>query len=598
MRLMGIDSNTFEPRHGRNRTTRRPVARGHVVAEPPVDEAATIRHDRLAHPMRYLTRDEENSRLEGDAGEPPLFTLPRGETAPTHGGRTSHDTRVLSPLGQADAVQWNYLRQTSECSAQEVAEQREDEEGKQQAGVFHDARRRRAWEAHSQRGEARVAESIAAQARDKRHAIDAHRKGPGGGIGLCHTAPPEPEDLRTLRPEKPRPGGALLGADDEDQPSTDSRSSSSDAAVSDVEFREIRSRVQALRLARGDAASPTADEDDDDSELDRLAARAQRVLWEEEQQFDPVAHSWRSIGTHAVRQGAAPRPGTRTIVPSTVLATAVSNLSSRLANEEKTDRARRRMVSLYDLVAQDPRRNEANIGLGLFQQAEKMLDRFSLVRSADQRRFHQAILTTTAPLVMRDDFNKVREEFLASRGRTAETMGTIILCPRRWGKSISVAMVMAALLRVGRGLKIVIFSTGASSSSTLLRMIKDFFNELEGGSQARVVKSTAAAFFTLPADQQPQGGSNRTVSHRDCNSVLAMSGNVTGTTSLHSTFSMHMHAKHKQKHKQKTNPKRAVVCIDIAPPYTPPPTTTISPATPPSDPNSCNHHHHHIPPGA
>lgn len=172
-------------------------------------------------------------------------------------------------------------------------------------------------------------------------------------------------------------------------------------------------------------------------------------------------------------------------------------------------------------------------GLVLFDHGMELLDQFSYVRSADQRRFHDGFMATLAPHILKDDYLCLREEILARFNRRTQSMATFILCPRRWGKSTSVAMAMAVLLRICRGINFVIFSTGEDCSSALLQMIKDFLLQLPG-SKERIVVNRRDLLATLPADaaEGTNVNSAESKSRLTNNSIMARTGNVTGNRGI------------------------------------------------------------------
>ena len=196
---------------------------------------------------------------------------------------------------------------------------------------------------------------------------------------------------------------------------------------------------------------------------------------------------------------------------------------------QEKDKSFRCMTTTYSAYTTDQRSTSIPVGLAYFEQGMQMLDSFSLTRSADQRRFHDAIMVTMAPHILKEDYLFLREEILKRFKLQAQNMATLILCPRRWGKSTSVAMALAVLMRICRGVNIVIFSTGEDSTSTLLQMTKDFFLQLPG-SKERITINRRNMIATLPADMDStvnvNAADNR--SRMLCNVILARSGNVIG----------------------------------------------------------------------
>lgn len=191
------------------------------------------------------------------------------------------------------------------------------------------------------------------------------------------------------------------------------------------------------------------------------------------------------------------------------------------------------MTPTFEAFTSDSRSSTIPVGLTFFNTGMELLDSFSLTRSADQRRFHDAIMVTMAPHILKSDYLFMREDLLRRFDMQSQNMATLILCPRRWGKSTSVSMALAVLLRVCRGVNIVIFSTGEDSSSTLLQMTKDFFFQLPG-CKDRITINRRDMLATLPADAETGTNVNSATSRSrmTCNTILARSGNVTGNRGI------------------------------------------------------------------
>jgi hypothetical protein len=207
---------------------------------------------------------------------------------------------------------------------------------------------------------------------------------------------------------------------------------------------------------------------------------------------------------------------------------------SQIKLQYALDCTHRRMQPQYELLTTRNEDNEDGIeGLEYFNEGMRLLDCFSFVRSADQRRFHDAIMITMARHIIKDDYLLVRERLLRRFKLKSQNMATLILCPRRWGKSTSVAMVLAVMLRVSRGIDIVIFSTGEDSSATLLQMTKDFYLQLPGA-EKRITVNRRGMICTLPANI-PTGtliSSAMKRSRMTSNTLMSRSGNVTGNRGI------------------------------------------------------------------
>jgi hypothetical protein len=89
------------------------------------------------------------------------------------------------------------------------------------------------------------------------------------------------------------------------------------------------------------------------------------------------------------------------------------------------------------------------------------------------------------------DFEANRERILAEHGTDKVMYEVLIICPRRWGKTFSVAMFCAAALLTCPHMNISVFSTGQRASSSLLDLCAKF--ALSTG-KARVLKKNQENF--------------------------------------------------------------------------------------------------------
>jgi hypothetical protein len=202
-----------------------------------------------------------------------------------------------------------------------------------------------------------------------------------------------------------------------------------------------------------------------------------------------------------------------------------------LLNEDKQ---KRMLTPIYEVHTKKKIKvSDEPIGMKFFNEGMCLLDSFDLTRSNDQCKFHDAIMLTLAQHILKDDYACMREKLLLRFNRTTQNMGALILCPRRWGKSTSVAMALAVCLRICRGINIVIFSTGTDSTTTLLQMTRDFYLQLPDAEQ-RITINRKDMICTLPADLDCSQGSNSQMRRKQflCNSVIARSGNVTGNRGI------------------------------------------------------------------
>jgi hypothetical protein len=328
---------------------------------------------------------------------------------------------------------------------------------------------------------------------------------------------------------------------DSEHSSNSDENSSSDAQEEDVEYRWFQERLEkrVKQLSVDDLSILTQEAKQRLRSAEKLFAPCPRLpqmkLPAREEADQTMSNGGneanKANGSTSLLGVSTPTPKrfqTKSLYINPLFQTLIEESKGYLSRIAEQDARDRQMTPIYETLTADSRSSQVMIGMDLYHEAFRLIDEFRMQRSTDQRRFHEAIFLTVAPHIIKEDYPRVREELLAKHGRDNENMATLILCPRRWGKTTSVAMIMAVLMRVCRGVQIVIFSTGKSSSCSLLRQIKDFFLELEQGSGDRIVTNSSNELHTLPADMNGQKGSRLGIPRDRCNHILAMSGNVTG----------------------------------------------------------------------
>ncbi len=200
---------------------------------------------------------------------------------------------------------------------------------------------------------------------------------------------------------------------------------------------------------------------------------------------------------------------------------------ARTVSLAEHDLALRRLGSTYDVITADPRNNPDCPGERFFRLAFRCLDSFSTKRSHQQKRFHDAIFQTLAPHIYKDDFLFKRDQLLDEFGRESFAFASLILTPRRWGKTTATAMAIAVALYVCRGVNVLCFSTGQEMSTTLMEKVKKFFMELPDAAD-RVLSSTVRRFIVSHIDE-PTGSSKKTVLQAGrYNGLLARAATVQG----------------------------------------------------------------------
>ena len=173
----------------------------------------------------------------------------------------------------------------------------------------------------------------------------------------------------------------------------------------------------------------------------------------------------------------------------------------------REDRRQRRLrTKFHTSVCDDEIESEQkeNLGEKFMRMAKQLLDKFKQTRTVDQKKLHDAILQTCAPHIYGPDFVMARNRLLRLFKRKESPMAALIMTPRRWGKTEAVAMAVAVLMYVCRGVNIVVFSTTQNIASKLMMRVKACFTELCEATginpKDKIVHDNVREFYTRHAD--------------------------------------------------------------------------------------------------
>ena len=100
------------------------------------------------------------------------------------------------------------------------------------------------------------------------------------------------------------------------------------------------------------------------------------------------------------------------------------------------------------------------------------------------------------------DFEKHRKRLLRALKRPVFPWLTTIMCPRRWGKTVSVAMAVSVLMDVCENLRIVVIATGQKMSTALMKKIIEYYVQLTGSQkdrEKRILVSNEKKFVVMHA---------------------------------------------------------------------------------------------------
>lgn len=211
------------------------------------------------------------------------------------------------------------------------------------------------------------------------------------------------------------------------------------------------------------------------------------------------------------------------IVPSTPVcswAKACRALSDKLKRDQQQKRERMVIVSRLDHVTDPQYGTDQCNGDRRLKEFNEILDSFRWQRTAAQIMFHDLftnavlryifclfyshrLLTHTHRQIYGVEWEANAVRVMREQGMKKLHTEVMVMTPRRYGKTVSVAMWVVAALLMIPGVEIGIFSTGQRASTSLMAMAYGFLQEIPGA-ERRVVKSTDKDLFVSP-DPLPDG---------------------------------------------------------------------------------------------
>lgn len=147
-------------------------------------------------------------------------------------------------------------------------------------------------------------------------------------------------------------------------------------------------------------------------------------------------------------------------------------------NEE--DNLNRLKIIPFSDVSIKKNNDEGDKRLHLFQQT---LNNFHCTRSKLQEQFHEKFLQAVLSHIYKDKYEQNRRR-LYKEFRVDKISKEIFICaPRRFGKTWSISMFVAACLYCIPGINISVFSTGKRASGALRDFVLKFFTQLPGAEE-------------------------------------------------------------------------------------------------------------------
>jgi hypothetical protein len=113
--------------------------------------------------------------------------------------------------------------------------------------------------------------------------------------------------------------------------------------------------------------------------------------------------------------------------------------------------------------------------------ALEQLDNMGFMRSAHQRQFHEAFIAACLPQIYGADLEKNLVRILRENNMEEIRCEIMVCCPRRWGKTMAVALYAAGYLWSQPDAEVLIYSIAKRTSSMLMAKIYGMIVKLAGG---------------------------------------------------------------------------------------------------------------------
>ena len=154
----------------------------------------------------------------------------------------------------------------------------------------------------------------------------------------------------------------------------------------------------------------------------------------------------------------------------------------------------------------------ATKGFSIYAQLQRTLDAFKhpdgspIKRSPDQRNFHRHMIKACLPRIFGAEWDTSSEGILQRLGLAGERINTqvVISTPRRWGKTWSVSMFVAACLYAIPGFSIIIYSVADRQSQMMMETAVAMFDTLLDGPKRHIKKNAEYFIVSSPAGAKSQ----------------------------------------------------------------------------------------------
>lgn len=161
----------------------------------------------------------------------------------------------------------------------------------------------------------------------------------------------------------------------------------------------------------------------------------------------------------------------------------------------------------------------SGIGHERLRMIYKTLDSFGGVgRAAHQVMLHEKFIQSCLPHIYGAEWEYVQQEVLERHRLTKIDHEVMVITPRRFGKTWSVAMVVAALLLCVPGIRISVVSTGSRASSSLKETVVKFIEKstIHNGKSRIIVNNKEELFVAKEGKSNKKDATQDTTSRLLC----------------------------------------------------------------------------------
>lgn len=213
-----------------------------------------------------------------------------------------------------------------------------------------------------------------------------------------------------------------------------------------------------------------------------------------------------------------------------------------LADEALKQYQRRCLRTRIELAADYLRDVTATDGDKRLSGIRYTLNNLGISRSEDQVRFHQAFTHACLQQIYNESWAEHSVRVMEQENIQKLNTEVLIMTPRRWGKTWSVAMYVAALLLNVPGIQIGCFSTGRRASGSLMEIVAKMITLVPGGYR-RIIRRTQEHLYvssvSLGEDQSSNGAAARALCDApDTARFISLPASVNGKSFL---FGGHTH---------------------------------------------------------